>query len=270
MTDAAFFVPDGAGRFRGTAHTIGPWSIDAMHFGPPAALLGRAVEALPAPVPMRVARVTFEILRPVPVAAELEVTADFVRPGKRVALAEARLTADGQDVALARSWLMRTTTLDIPDIGREGPPTPGPDGASTVQFFPHPLDVHYGSTMEARFVSGAFLEHGPAVAWFRSPIPLVAGEDMTPLQRVLVGADSGNGISAVAAPTDLIFVNTDLTVHLHRYPVGEWVCMNARTTLDPDGIGIADTALSDQNGRIGRSIQSLYVASARDGSDGGS
>jgi hypothetical protein len=263
LTDAAFFVPDGAGRFRGTAHTIGPWSTDAMHFGPPAALLGRAVEALPAPVPMRVARITFEILRPVPVSPVLEVTADLVRPGKRVALAEARLTAEGQDVALARAWLMRTTDLEIPEAAREGPPTPGPDTAGPAQFFPHPLDVHYGSTMEVRFISGQFLDLGPAVAWFRAPIPLVSGEDLTPLQRVLVAADSGNGISAVAAPADLIFVNTDLTVHLHRYPVGEWVCMNARTTLDPSGIGLADTVLSDETGRIGRSVQSLYVAPAR-------
>jgi len=231
-----------------------------MHFGPPAALLGRSVEALPVPVPMRVARITFEILRPVPVAGALQVTADLVRPGKRVALAEARLTADGQDVALARAWLMRTSDLEVPDAAREGPPTPGPDEASTNQFFPHTLDVHYGSTMEVRFVSGSFLDLGPAVAWFRSPIALVSDEDMTPLQRVLVAADSGNGISAVAAPTDLVFVNTDLTVHLHRYPVGQWVCMNARTTLDPSGIGQADTVLSDETGRIGRSAQSLYVA----------
>jgi hypothetical protein len=231
-----------------------------MHFGPPAALIGRAVEALAVPVPMRVARITFEILRPVPVAPLLEVTADLVRPGKRVALAESRLTADGQVVALARAWLMRTTDLEVPDAAREGPPTPGPDAAGPAQFFPHPLEVHYGSTMQVRFVSGSFLELGPAVAWFRSPIPLVSGEQMTSLQRVLVAADSGNGISAVAAPTDLIFVNTDLTVHLHRYPVGEWVCMNARTTLDPSGIGQAETVLSDETGRIGRSAQSLFIA----------
>lgn len=234
-----------------------------MHFGPPAALLGRAVEALPTPVPMRVARITFEILRPVPVAGDLTVHSAMVRPGKRVALAEASLSADGQEVALARAWLMRTTDLAIPDIAREGPATPGPDVGGPAQFFPHPLEVHYGSTMEVRFISGQFLEFGPAVAWFRCPIPLVAGEDLTPLQRVLVAADSGNGISAAAPPNELIFVNTDLTVHLHRYPVGEWLCMNARTTLDPGGIGQADTALSDETGRIGRSVQSLYVAPAR-------
>lgn len=263
MAEQAFFVPEGGDRFRATPHTIGPWSPDAMHFGPPAALLGRTVERLRSPVPMRVARITFEILRPVPVSADLAVTARFVRPGKRITLAEATMTADGDEVALARAWLMRTASMAIPEVAREGPPTPGPDVARPAQFFPHPLDVHYGSTMDVRFVSGQFLELGPAVAWFRSPIPVVAGEDLTPLQRVLVAADSGNGISAAAAPSDLIFVNTDLTVHLHRYPVGEWVCMNARTTLDPDGIGLADTALSDEVGRIGRSVQSLFVAPAR-------
>jgi hypothetical protein len=57
-----------------------------------------------------------------------------------------------------------------------------------------------------------------------------------------------------------VFINTDLTVHLVRYPAGEWVCLEAVTSIDSTGIGLADTALHDEQGRIGRSAQSLFVS----------
>jgi hypothetical protein len=90
--------------------------------------------------------------------------------------------------------------------------------------------------------------------------PLVDGEPIDPLSRVLIAADSGNGVSQVLDPRRYVFVNPELTVHLHRYPVGEWVCLDANSTIDSDGIGLADTALFDVTGQIGRGTQSLYVA----------
>ncbi|HEU4426051.1 MAG TPA: thioesterase family protein, partial [Pilimelia sp.] len=107
--------------------------------------------------------------------------------------------------------------------------------------------------------AGSFLEPGPATAWMRMRVPLVAGEQPSQLTRVLVAADSGNGISNVLDFSEYLFVNPDLTVHLARYPAGEWVCLRAVTSIDAAGLGMADTALYDQHGRIGRSTQSLFV-----------
>ena len=90
-------------------------------------------------------------------------------------------------------------------------------------------------------------------------LPLVEGEEPTPLQRVLVAADSGNGVSATLDWSAYLFINVDLTVHLHRLPAGEWVCLDAVTTPEPTGIGLADTALHDERGPIGRALQTLLV-----------
>ena len=118
----------------------------------------------------------------------------------------------------------------------------------------------YHTAVEYRFVRGGFVEPGPAVVWMRSRVPVVAGEQLTPLQRVLVVADSGNGVSATLDWRRFLFINVDLTVHLHRLPAGEWVCLDAVTTPEADGIGLADTVLSDEGGRIGRALQTLLVA----------
>jgi hypothetical protein len=105
-----------------------------------------------------------------------------------------------------------------------------------------------------------FLTSGPATCWMRMRVPLVEGEEPSPLARVLVAADSGNGVSSVLDWRRYLFINPDRTVHLHRYPTGEWVCLDARTWVDPDGVGLAEAALYDRTGGLGRTAQSLFVA----------
>jgi hypothetical protein len=114
--------------------------------------------------------------------------------------------------------------------------------------------------MEWRALKGGFLEPGPATFWMRQVVPLVEGEDPSPLQRTLVIADVGNGISAVLDPRSHLFINVDLTVHLERMPEGEWVCVDAVTRPRPSGLGSAESELSDRRGRIGRGVQTLLFA----------
>ncbi len=90
-------------------------------------------------------------------------------------------------------------------------------------------------------------------------VPLLADETPSPLERVLIAADSGNGVSFHIDPKDYLFINPDLSVHLHRLPVGEWVALDATSTIEATGIGLADTRLWDESGPIGRSAQSLLV-----------
>lgn len=260
MTEA-FFTPDGD-HFVPSELTRGPWNAGAQHAGPPAALIGRALERCDARDGAQVARVTYEILTPVPIAP-LRVTARVVRPGRSVELLEAELTGvDGQPLVRATAWRIRTAELDLPDElpGRAAQPPPGPEQATEAPFFDTGQDVGYHTAMEIRFVHGSFTEVGPATVWMRPRVPIVAGEQPTPLQRVLVAADSGNGVSAVLDHARFVFINTDLTVHLHRLPDGEWVCLDAITLPERHGVGMSDAALWDERGRLGRALQSLFLA----------
>jgi hypothetical protein len=257
---AAFYERDGD-LFRATELTRGPWDPGAQHAGPPAALLGRALEELPEAELFGIGRVTFEILRSVPIAP-LRVGARVVRPGRRVQLLEAELCDAGGEVLIrARAWRIRTDAVEVPEEARPAdPPPPGPENGEERPFFPTGQEHGYHSAMEVRFLSGGFLEPGPATVWLRMRRPLVAGEEPTPLQRTLAVADVGNGVSASLDFRRFLFVNVDLTVHLERMPEGEWICVDAVTLPQPSGIGTADSLLRDRRGRIGRGLQTLLVS----------
>lgn len=258
---AAFYERDGD-LFRATELTRGPWDPGAQHAGPPAALLGYAIEQLAETAEFQVGRVTFEILRPVPIAP-VRVRARIARPGRRVQMVEAELTdADGEVLMQARAWRIRTSRLELPGeaLVASQPPAP-PEEGSAAEFFPTGQEHGYHSAMEVRFVAGGFLEAGPATAWLRMRQPLVAGEEPTALQRVLVAADVGNGISAALDIRRFLFINVDLTVQLERMPKGEWVGVDAVTLPRPKGIGTAESTLFDvDNGRIGRALQTLLIS----------
>ncbi len=270
----SFYTADGEG-FASAELTRGPWDPGSQHAGPPAALIGREIERLPAPAPMQVGRITFEILRPVPIAP-LRVGAEVVRPGRRVEMVEATLHAADELLIRARAWRLRAGEVALseglcsteqPAMGSSSPQVlrPGwtprpPEECEEGDFFPTGQAVGYHTAMEYRFAEGAFLEPGPAQAWMRMRHPLVAGEEPTPLQRVLTAADSGNGVSSTLDWSRYLFINVDLSVHLARLPEGEWVGLDAITIPEPRGVGITDTALFDERGPLGRAAQTLLVA----------
>jgi hypothetical protein len=249
----AFYSQDGD-RFVPSELTRGPWDPQAQHAGPPSALIGRALERCDPRDGMRLGRVTFEILRPVPLAP-LEVSARVVRTGRSVELLEATLSGPQGELVRARAWRLVPGELRLEGAG--GAPHAGPQAGEESEFFPTGEPVGYHTGMEYRFITGGFTEPGPATVWMRMRVPLVEGEQPTPVQRVLVAADSGNGVSAALDWRRYIFINTDLSVHLMREPRGEWVCLDAVTHVD--GLGLADTALWDEGGRIGRAVQTLLV-----------
>jgi hypothetical protein len=252
VTDA-FYVLDGD-RVLPSELTRGPWDPDAQHAGPPSALLARAIELCEPREGMRVGRVTVEILAPVPIAP-LTLSVAVVRPGRSVEMVEASLAGPDGELVRARGW--RLATADITEDWEQDEPPPGIEDASALEFFTTGERVGWHTAMEIVFARGKFLEPGPATVWMRPRVALVEGEEFTPLQRVMVAADGGNGVSAPLDWSGFIFINTDLTVHLLRPPVGEWVCLDAVTHVD--GIGMTDTALWDERGRIGRAAQTLLV-----------
>ena len=118
----------------------------------------------------------------------------------------------------------------------------------------------YLSAIEWRAVRGGFAQPGPASVWTRMRYPLVPDEEPTALERVLIVADSGNGASWELDIARWLFINPELTVHLHREAVGEWISLDAHTTISPGGAGLATSVLSDTQGPVGVGAQSLLIA----------
>lgn len=192
--------------------------------------------------------------------APLSVTARVARPGRSVELVEGSLSSGEVELIRARAWRMRTTEIALDPPPAPDQPLPGPAQAVETDFFPTGQVVGYQSAMEIRFVSGEFLAPGPATAWMRMLVPLVEGEEPSALDRVLVAADAGNGVSGPLDYRRYVFINADLSVALRRPPDGEWVCLDAVTNAEPDGVGLTDTRLHDERGPIGRATQSLLIA----------
>jgi hypothetical protein len=261
----ALFHPDGD-AFVPSDLCRGPWTPDAQHGGPPAALLVRAVEHVDAPGPMQVARATFELLRPVPLAP-LTVTTEVLRPGTKVQIVGASLRADDVEVMRATVLRIRTAAIEAPtgvDAGAPDLPEPTATATAAASFASVRVDLRYfhRDGVEIRAVAGGFDRAGPGTAWFRLRAPVVDGEEPSGAVRAAATADFGNGLSWVLPP-DWLFINPDLTVHLLRVPVGEWICLAARTLTSSSGVGLAESALYDRDGRVGRSVQSLLLDSTR-------
>jgi hypothetical protein len=216
---------------------------------------------------MIVARFTCEILGAIPVG-ELEVRARVIRPGRSVDLVEAVASAGARDVASARAWrVLRTESQSVGSGGTQPPEWPddavaGPAGDAAAGP-PGGWVDGYLSAVEWRPVKGSFGSPGPATVWARLRYPLVLDEDTGPLERVLAVADSGNGLSSELDITRWQFINPELTVHLHRMAVGEWVCLDAATAISAGGAGLATSALYDLDGPLGVGAQSLLVTPRR-------
>lgn len=254
----SFYVPldDVGERWASTVHTTGPWDPRSQHAGPPSALLARAVERVAPRDDMVMARTTVELLGPVPVG-EVAVRAQVVRPGRSVEMLGAVLTAGGRDVARMSAWRVRRT--EGAEVASRAPAPPPLPEEETRDGTPAGWVDGYLSAVEWRVAAGSFAEPGPCTAWTRLRHPLVPDEVPSPLQRVLAVADSGNGLSN-ELPVTWFFINCELTAHLHREAVGEWICVDATTTVSPGGAGLATTVLSDLAGPLGVGAQALLVA----------
>ncbi len=252
----AFYLPDGDG-FLATALTIGPWDPGLQHAGPPAALLAREVERTGGIDGGQPVRLAYDVLGPVPVGP-VAVTARVLRPGRRIELVEATLEAGGRSAMRLTAWRMRTR--DSADTASPARPFPvGPDDAHPGAFGVFRQEVAYHRSLEWRVATGSITDSGPAATWTRPLCALVEGEPITPLQHLLVMTDAASGVSAAVDWSRATFANVDLVVALFRRPTGQWLAMDAVTTLGPTGVGQCTADLYDADGRIGRSVASLFV-----------
>lgn len=255
MSDA-FYLPLGDNRFQATPATEGPWSPEFQHGGPPTALLVYAMERTAPRESASISRITAEFLAPVPVA-ELRTVTKVVRDGRNTQLLTGELFADERPVMRAIAWRLRRTAIE--GLDKVGDAAPPPIPTATVAS-PVGIDFGYAGAVEWRVVAGSTTGAGPATVWTRLRTAVVSGVNPSPAQRVVAAADSGSGVSAELDFANWSFLNVELTVHLVRPPSGEWVCLDARTQVDPGGIGLASTTLWDEQGRIGTAAQSLLVS----------
>ncbi len=261
MPDASAFVPTGDGTFAATPYTRGPWNAAHQHAGPPIALVcGRIERAAAAHGLTHLARLTANLLRPIPVGElTVQISADYI--GKNAGHFAAQLRAGGKEVARFTALMQRENALSLPTL-LAGHPLPlagaTPLDSTPAQFPFADGQPGYAELVEIREARGNNFQ-GPCAVWFRLNHPLVQGEAASAYQRVAVAADSGNGISAILDYKRDQFVNADLTINLLRRPLGEWICLDAQTALGDSGGGIAQSRLFDVNGLMGHATQSLSV-----------
>jgi hypothetical protein len=263
------FSSDGGGRFLPSEEARGPWDARALHGGAPAALIVTELERHDPVAGALIARLGFELLRPIPFAP-LRVLTRTVRPGRRVQELAAELHADlGSDgeQLVCRAGALRVQAVpdelpELPDGALAGERMPGPDEGRPLRFALNPDSDEKSfaaSAMEMRWLDDPYTL-GPGRVWQRLRYPLVDDTAASPLARLAASADFGNGISAALPFEDYLFINADLHLHLHRQPRGEWIGIDARTLLHAGGTGLSETILHDVDGPVGRGFQALVVA----------
>ena len=241
-----------------SAFAGGPWDPKLQHGAAPSSLICWAVEQLPSPVPMRVARLTVDLMRPVPVAP-LTLETEVLREGRKIQLVAARLLANGSEIVRATALRIRREEralpnsafcppLDMrsPEMGRE------PDTAGMAE-------KPFLSGISLSIARGSFRLPGPAAVWYRAERPIVDGAAISPLMRAAIAADFCNGTSAVLDYREWTFINGDLTLSLAREPVGDWILLDAETWAGPDSIALSMARLGDREGYFGRAIQSVLL-----------
>jgi hypothetical protein len=279
MSDT-IFLADGGDLYTPTEHARGPWDPRALHGGAPAALIAAAFEQMEPGAELPFARLSFEFLRPVPMAP-LKLTTRISRPGRRVQALEAELSADGVTVCRATALRILAAPEELPELAlaqvQAASPAPidPPQDGHEVRFALDDMErkSFAASAMEMRFLSGQPLtgelpEHGGAAnhvpigeakVWMRLRYPLLPDAPLTPLARVAATSDFGNGVAAVLPFDEYLFINADLTISLDRRPEGEWIALAASTLLHPNGIGWARSVLHDERGPLGVATQTLVV-----------
>jgi hypothetical protein len=264
VTDALFVLEDGL--YVPTDRAGSPWSDTTVHGGPPAGLLARGVEQFAASEEMHVARLTIDLFRPVP-KQPLELAARTVREGKRIHVVESSLLAGGVEVCRAVGLLLRRQETGHPGGVDMSLMPPGPDGIETASLAGRPDPVRpvrdgFHRQIEVRWVARPG-ESGPAVAWLRTPVAMVQGEEWTPLERLAALSDFVNPLSGSGARGTVGFINVDSSIHIHRQPRGEWIGMRVERAVEPYGIGVAHAILFDAEGPVGRCTQTALANQMR-------
>jgi Thioesterase-like superfamily len=252
-------------KYTATDMVRSTWTASIQHAAPVASLLVRALERCAPRDDTRLSRTMVDLLGGVPADGELWVRARIERPGRQIELVGAEMLAVGPDgaprpVARASGW--RMATLDTRVIA-SAPVTPlRPLSEAASRDSAKNWDPNHMHSLDWRWLTKP-MAAGPGESWIKPIVDLVKGEPITPLQRLFAVADDANGIGAKLDIRDWTYMNTDLVVHVHRIPEGEWIGVRAETSYGPDGIATSAGRLFDENGAVGSIQQSVLVRPRR-------
>jgi hypothetical protein len=236
----------------------GPWHPKMQHGAAPAALIAWAAERLPADEPMRLARLSLDLCRPVPVGP-LTIRSGIVRAGKKIQVATIDLLANDVEVVRAAILRVRQSDLRMPeDVGRPALDLPSPEASYDIPP-ERRVSCPFLAGVSAKLPSGPERVRGPTAMWFRANQPIIEGAPISAVMRAAIAADFCNGVSSPLDPKQWSFINGDMTLNLARPPAGEWILVNAETILGGDGGGVATARLADRDGYFGRASQSLII-----------
>jgi Thioesterase-like superfamily len=248
-------------KFRATDLVRSTWSATIQHGAPVSALLVRALERCEARDDTRLSRVMIDLLGAVPAEGDLWVRSRIERSGKQIELVSSEMLALGRDgdprpVARASGW--RLKTIDTTEVVHAPAPPLRPLSETHSRGLTDRWDRNYVHSLDWRWLTRR-KAGGPGESWIRPEVDLVKGETMTALERLFAVADCANGIGTKLEIGKWTFMNTDLVVHVHRIPDGEWIGIRAETNYGPDGIGTTIGTLFDESGAVGAIQQSVLV-----------
>ncbi len=252
----AYFERLSETAFRATEHTSGAWTTTEQHIAPALGLLAHVVERdrdARRSDGLVVARLSYDILGTVPVGL-VETAVRVARPGRTIELVEATLAHAGRDVVRVRAWLLAPGET----VGYAATPLPRIPPPEAMEPW-HPTRVWPGGFIASAQLRRREEEPGRAAYWVRTAVPLVEGEPSSGLARAAGLFDIANGMTVRVDPREVLFPNVDLTAHLFRQPVGEWVGFDTAVSFGADGVGLTSSVLHDGSGPLGTLAQILTV-----------
>ena len=247
MTNQPFFTHDRVNdAYLPTQASNGPWDPKSLHGRVIIGLLAVIIEQRHSSEDFVPARFTVDMYR-LPSFAPIEIKSRVLRDGLRLKLIEAEFISGGVSMARATCQLLRRTENAPGTVWT----TPNWD-APAPSTIPAPTDPRLGMNGKwtTRPIIGAMGTIGPRRLWMGEVRDLIEGVPLTPFARVAVAADFASPF-ANAGDHGLGYINTDLTMYLHRLPVTEWIGFEVTNHQASDGIAIGECYLYDEQGPIG-------------------
>ena len=194
------------------------------------------------------ARLTVDMFR-LPGFAPIEVTTRLIREGLRIKVVEADFLSGGVAMARASCQLLRKT--ENPQGNGWSPPNWDAPAPASIDA---PTDPRLGmhGKWTTRPIIGNMGSLGPRRLWMSEVRDLVEGVPLTPFVRVALAADFASPF-ANAGDQGLGFINSDVTLYLHRLPVTQWVGFEVVNHHATSGVAIGECWLHDEQGAIGTS-----------------
>jgi hypothetical protein len=245
MTNPPFFTRQVDGYQPGTV-SRGPWSETSLHARVVAGLLAAEIERLHGEPDYMPARFTIDLWR-LPDLSVAEVVTRPVREGGRLKVIDAEYHCAGKSMARATCQLLRRTA-NPPGHVWSPPKWDAPAPTDTPQPAEGMGDM--GGMWATRPIVGAFGGLGPRRLWMREVRELVGGEPLTPFVRAALAADFASPY-ANAGDRGLAWINSDITLYLHRLPTTEWIGVEVANHQATDGVAIAECWFHDEEGPIG-------------------